>query len=172
MKSLLPSALALALMGVSAAAGAAPSAADTNAIGGRKAAALDMLEACNTRAEMAVYFEKVAESTANDARQQYSQLSDEQWGQFTAAFRANLQGYLDRYIEFAATVDATHLTVADMKVLADFCRSPEGKRIAAIRIEVERDTFSMRETFLRKAIADAGAEAMRSIVPETPGGGL
>jgi DNA repair photolyase len=170
MKALISAALTLVLLIASAPAGAGTDNAGDMAA--RKAMALDMLAACNMRAEIEAYFEKLAESQAAEARDQYRQLSDEQWSRFTAAFKANLRGFVDKYIEFAATVDAAHLSESDMKELTDFCRTPTGQKVAAIRAQIERETFELRGAFLKNALIAAGTDALQQVQTEVPGGHL
>ena len=169
MKSLLPSALALVLMGMSASAGAAEPSPE---LASRKAAAMAMFEACHQRDEVEAYFDKLAETQAKQARAAYRQLSDAQWQQFTAAFHENLRGYIDKYIDMAATIDATHFSEADMAAMADFCRTPVGERVAAARAQMERETFELRGAWLQGALTAAGNDALRKVGTEPQGGGL
>lgn len=138
----------------------------------RKEAATAMLAACHQRDQVEAYFDKLAETEAQQARANYSQFSDAQWQTFTAAFHENLRGYIDRYMDMTATIDAQHFTIEDMGVLADFCRSAIGQRVSALRAQMERETFELRGAWLQNAVTAAGTDALRKIQPEAPGGGL
>lgn len=165
-------AIAIVIAAAAAVACSAASAADNGVNPARKAAAMAMLEACKQRDQVEAYFDKLAESQASEARPNYRQLSDEQWQRFTVAFRENLHSYIDRYIDMTATIDATHFTEEDMGVLADFCRSPIGQRVSTLRAQMERETFELRGTWLQGAVTAAGTDALKTVVPDAPGGGL
>jgi hypothetical protein len=136
----------------------------------RLSAATHMLSVCGDHEQFSVFFSKTADLAMTGIKaNQKPTMSDDQWAQFSNVLHADLQADVDSYAALIAAGYASHMSVADINAITDFCRTPAGQHIAAARSKMEADMYDIHQSWIRGAITSAVSDAQQKVQAKDKG---
>ncbi len=110
---------------------APPAAAQAAPTDARLAAAVDLLEAQNAKANMKSMMDTFMSTAANAVRREHPDISEEKLKLFTDAFADEMVNSTDGLLKMQAQVYAEHFSEDELRGLAAFYRSDLGKKYIA-----------------------------------------
>jgi hypothetical protein len=139
--------------------GSAPPAADSTVAptDSRVAAALDLLQAQNTKANMEAMFDAVVAAAFNSAQRSHPNTSGDVLKQLQIAIREEVESSVDELLTLQAHEYAQHFSEEELRQLAAFYRSDLGKK------------YVSELPVIAKEMAPIGAEWGRNIAQKAIG---
>jgi hypothetical protein len=133
---------------------AAPEVADPHL-----AAAIDLLEAQNARANMNAMVDTMMKAAAASARQSHADVPDDKVKLFTDAFAEEMTNSMDDLLKMEAKVYVEHFSEDELHALAAFYRSDVGKKYIGEIPQIMKETvplgFSWGQAIAPKAMQHA-----------------
>jgi hypothetical protein len=109
----------------------------------RLAAAMDLLEAQNAKANMKLIIDTFMKLTVTSLKQSHPDLSDDKIKLFTEAFTDEMKSSLDDLVKLQAQVYARHFSEDELHALAAFYRTDVGKKYISEVPQIVKETVPL-----------------------------
>lgn len=132
----------------------------------QKAAAVELLEASNSRAMMMQMIDAMAPMMVGQLKHEHPQLSDKAAAAFTTAFKEEMAANLDSLMAMMAAVYVEHFSEADLKAITAFYRSEAGKHCLAEMPGILKETMPLGMQWGREIGPKAAEKAIKKLEKE------
>ena len=131
-----------------------------------KAAAVELLDASNSRAMMMQMIDAMAPMVVAQLKQEHPQMSDKAVAAFTAAFKEEMSANVDGLMTMFAAVYVEHFSEADLKAITAFYRSDAGKHCLAEMPGILKETMPLGMKWGREIGPKAAERAIKKLEKE------